>query len=537
MVMNRFACVVTIHEMTDSAQLSPGKKLIAWAVTAALLFSAPGFPCYQAIAATEVSRAPTVNETGAIGRGASQVGGLVSTPKLDFMGAANLDVSDHLSVTQGLKVDAQLPLALHESAIEVARNAATVERAAIGNVAVVPAQSPASARPEQERAAAALHQITTSIGDAGDTATTSERTGTNMWASLSSYWDKTKDRRADSVSVTGSAPGPTATRPPSLVRGAGAAVALAVPSVALVAQPINALTLPTVTNPAWLTSTTGVAMWLPVAAVALAAIIAIVSPKAQTGQQIYLEAELKPMSEIPRSTLTRLGREMDEDALEDHAALMSYIVQQLGYDDVYTTGGKYVLSMPAGKTADEATKELTALGIIKVVKPITVSRPERSIESRIAAIVPIGAATFASGMMLGSPWSGFFTAIVMSLLADRTSRYTKTLAAIAIPLLMTVPSAIIGFYTDSPFAAFFHSMVVGGMFTFLARGNTFGSYYSGKQLNFDRTSLLLTVGLPLAALSVFTIWIGWPLAGFIGLVALVYAIRSVLESSVGAPKP
>jgi hypothetical protein len=276
--------------------------------------------------------------------------------------------------------------------------------------------------------------------------------------------------------------------------------------------------------------------WLPAAGVALAGVVATIAPKAQIIEQTYLSVQLKPMEKISRKTLDRLEKKTEASSLDDHDDLISEVVENLGYDHVFATGDKHIFEIPSSKSVVEAQKELMGLGIVENVTSIVVDRPQRPIESRIATIIPVSAGIFASGFLLGSPWSGFFTALVVLTVAQHTSRYTKTIAGITIPLLMTIPSAIIGFYTDSPVAAFFHAAVVGSVFEFVARKNTFGSYFAKQQLSLDRGSLLTMIGLPMAALSVATLWTGWPVAGFFGLVILALIIEGVISASSGTPK-
>ncbi len=550
-------------------QVVPFKKLAAWGTASALLISAPGFPCCQAVAAGGIADvAPVTNGGGVLAPG------VFSAPDLNFAmgatngpGAASLVARAVTPAIQGVVLTLTAAPAAGPAAGPAAAAAEGLPFAAqvdrMGNGVLVKAEDALVVGTQKLESATVLREVAVRIGMRDKT----ESNGPRMWASLARFWENSGSRRASNTpAISGFAEvsrrtaalnpasrrapaealgvpaalrdGVAASRGPSILARltAGAAFTFVLPGAASAAEHGRALTLSTVTNPDWLLSGAGVSFWLPIAGVALSGIVGMLAPKAEMAAQTYLSTRLKPMSKIGRETLNRLKKTSGGDSVDDHDKLVGNVIEKLGYEHVYTAGEKYVLKIPSDKSPAEAQAELRALGIVDKVAAISVARPERPIESRIATMVPVSVAVFFSGLLLSHAWSGFFTALVFLGLAQETSRYTKTLAGVTIPLLMTIPSAIIGFYVDSPVAAFFHALVIVGMFGIVARKNIFGSYFAGRQLNLDRGSLLTMLGLPMAALSVYTLWIGWPIVGFFGLSALAVVVESGVSSGAGTPK-
>jgi hypothetical protein len=228
----------------------------------------------------------------------------------------------------------------------------------------------------------------------------------------------------------------------------------------------------------------------------------------------------------------------DEDAdLSGHDEIVENGMEALGYEQLFVKDGWRILSIPDEMTPEMAQENLMSLGVVSEASAFSLPLPERPIEARWALSIPVSAAVFVSGLLLDHFWAGLFSAGVLWGASWTSMRNNRTLSGVVIPQLAALVPAVFGMATGSPIAAVFHSSVIAGIFGYLAHGNTFASFFEGKALDLDRPSLLVTIGVPLAALSVASMWADWALTGFFGLAALGWAIEKGLSKAVGTEDP
>lgn len=212
-------------------------------MTTSLLISAPGFPCYQAIAASQAT-------------GGTKIAG-ASRAVATGIGQMEVPLASRFNIVQA---EARA-LALEPTAV-IAEAGVAIKSAAREDVPAF--------RGQQINSAADLRQVTAQVGVADN----NDKSGMSAWASLAKFWERAEPRHTDnsttvfapaivSQKISGLSP---ASRPSRFTQlAAVAASALALPAAAVAAEPGKVLTAS-----AWHLSTTGTIL------LALGAVIAIV---------------------------------------------------------------------------------------------------------------------------------------------------------------------------------------------------------------------------------------------------------------------